>query len=75
MSCEICGRSGCCKSFHSVEEQEDFDNIADNIKDMLVNKITNGINRLDCFYGDENLNHDTIYVKLSDVEKTIEDSY
>lgn len=26
MACQICGRSACCRSFHSLEEQEDFDN-------------------------------------------------
>lgn len=25
MSCEICGRSSCTRSFHSIEAQEDFD--------------------------------------------------
>lgn len=26
MSCELCGRSSCTRSFHSLEEQDDFDN-------------------------------------------------
>jgi len=25
MACEICGRSACTRSFHSLEEQEEFD--------------------------------------------------
>ena len=25
MSCFICGRSACCQSFHSLEEQEAFE--------------------------------------------------
>ena len=25
MGCEICGRSDCTRSFHSLEEQEEFD--------------------------------------------------
>ena len=25
MACEICGRSSCTRSFHSIEEQNDFD--------------------------------------------------
>ena len=26
MACEICGRGACTRSFHSLREQEDFDN-------------------------------------------------
>ncbi len=26
MACEICGRSSCTRSFHSWQDQEDFDN-------------------------------------------------
>ena len=25
MACKICGRSGCIESFHSLEEQEEFE--------------------------------------------------
>ena len=25
MPCEICGRSSCTRSFHSIKEQEEFD--------------------------------------------------
>ena len=25
MSCKICGRSSCTESFHSIEEQEEFE--------------------------------------------------
>ena len=28
MSCEICGRNNCCRSFHSFEEQEEYDRTA-----------------------------------------------
>jgi hypothetical protein len=34
MSCEICGRNNCTRSFHSLEEQEEYDNnIGDRIED------------------------------------------
>ena len=33
MGCEICGRNNCCKSFHSLEEQKSFDDVADIVKD------------------------------------------
>jgi hypothetical protein len=26
MACEICGRSSCTRCFHSIEEQDEFDN-------------------------------------------------
>lgn len=37
MSCEICGRSSCIRSFHSLEQQERFDkkqSMSDNIDDL-----------------------------------------
>jgi len=49
MSCEICGRNSCVKSFHSLEEQSDFDNIADDIKDRMRSYLSNKINRLSCY--------------------------
>lgn len=27
MACDICGRSACCSSFHSIEEQERFEKV------------------------------------------------
>ena len=36
MGCEICGRNNCCKSFNSLEEQQNFDNVADTIKDKVT---------------------------------------
>ena len=30
MSCEICGRNSCTRSFHSLEMQERFDRIKNN---------------------------------------------
>ncbi len=26
MACELCGRSSCTRCFHSLDEQEEFDN-------------------------------------------------
>lgn len=28
MACELCGRSSCTRCFHSLSDQEDFDNKA-----------------------------------------------
>ena len=69
MSCEICGRSSCTKSFHSLEEQENFDNVADEIKERAKRIITNKVNRLTDNY-DEN---DVYWVKLEEVISAIND--
>ena len=68
MSCEICGRSACTRSFHSLEEQENFDNKADDIKDRMRNVLISRINNLEC----EEMNSE-YFVKLEDVEKIIND--
>ena len=47
MSCEICGRSNCSKSFHSRESVDEFDNIADDVKDRMRNVLISKINRLE----------------------------
>lgn len=62
MSCEICGRSSCTKSFHSVEEQDNFDNIAEDVKERTANRIKNAVNSLDYEIID-----DVVYVKLDSV--------
>ena len=31
MGCELCGRSTCIRSFHSIEEQEDHDKTKDDV--------------------------------------------
>lgn len=35
MPCEICGKKSCTKSFHSIETQEEFDSVADKVKDTM----------------------------------------
>ena len=67
MSCEICGRHSCCKSYHSLEEQSNFDNIADNVKSRAIRVISNKISRIDGHYHGNNY-----YIKLEDVIKIIE---
>lgn len=68
MACEICGRSSCCASFHSLEEQQAFDDIADKVKDRAKDVIKYRIDRLDGHYHGENY-----YIRLSDVMGVIED--
>jgi len=45
MSCEICGRNSCSASFHSIEEQQSFDDIADKVKERVKSKIYDAVNR------------------------------
>lgn len=70
MGCEICGRRGCAKSFHSSEEVENFDRIADVLKDRVKNSISRRVSNIDGEYiGDD------YYVKLDDVISVIDDYY
>lgn len=71
MGCEICGRGACTRSFHSLDEQQDFDRInkTDEIKERLKNIIEGRVNRLKGDYID-----DDFYVKLSDVIDVVQSS-
>lgn len=71
MGCEICGRGACIRSFHSLEEQEEFDRVnkTDEIKERLRNIIERQVNRLKGDYIE-----DDYYVKLSEVIDVIQSS-
>ena len=45
MTCEICGRNSCTASFHSIEEQQKFDEVANKIKDNETRKFEYRRNR------------------------------
>ena len=66
MSCEICGRGSCSKSFHSLDEQQEFDSAVDPVKERIEAQITAQVNRLVC----EEIDGD-YYVKISDVEDIV----
>ena len=68
MSCEICGKANCTKSFHSLEAQDEFDNVADIIKDRAIRIISKDVNNLGGHYHGDNF-----YVRISEVLKIIED--
>ena len=74
MTCEICGRGACMKSFHSIDEQQSFDDVADDIKERLANTIRSRVDRLDTYWGND-LEEDQVYVKLDDVLDVIWNSY
>ena len=69
MGCEICGRGACTRSFHSLEEQEEFDRVnkTDEIKERLKSIIERQVNRLKGDYIE-----DDYYVRLSDVIDVIQ---
>lgn len=68
MNCEICGRTSCTKSFHSLDEQNNFDEVADKVKERAINILNDRISRLKGhFHGDN------YYVKLDDVVKILND--
>lgn len=69
MACEICGRSSCTRSFHSLEAQEEFDKVnkTDEIKEKLRRIIKRQVDRLKGDYI-----NDDYYVKLSEVINVIE---
>jgi len=68
MACEICRRNSCARSFHSFEEQEAFDSVADEIKDRCKSNMQNAVNRIDGEYDD----NDIYLIKLEDVLAVID---
>lgn len=68
MACEICGRSSCTRSFHSIEEQETFDNIKDQVLENLGSSLKWKLERLDTeeIDGKE-------YIKKSDLDNLIKE--
>ena len=71
MSCEICGRSACIRSFHSLEEQAEFDKV--NKTDELKTRIRDAANRrLNRLKGQEI--DGVYYIKLDEAIDAINDA-
>ncbi len=68
MSCEICGRGNCTSSFHSLEEQDAFDEIAGKVKERIVRRALGALDGLDW----NTYNRDTI-IRLGDAKEAIEE--
>ncbi len=62
MACEICGRNNCTTSFHSLDEQHSFNEVADKVKDAFRDYIERKVNRI---YFQDIDGED--YIKVSDV--------
>jgi hypothetical protein len=67
MGCEICNRNSCTRSFHSLDEQREFDSYADSIKDRLKTIITRQVDRLSTEEIDG-----VLYVRILDVFDVID---
>lgn len=67
MACEICGRNSCTRSFHSLEEQEAFDNIADAVKERCRRIIHAEVRLIDGEHGKD----DAYMVDLNKVLEVI----
>jgi hypothetical protein len=68
MGCEICGRSSCTKSFHSLEEQNEYSNVAEEVLERVKRNISYFLNRLPC----EEIENE-VWIKLEDAIKIVED--
>jgi hypothetical protein len=78
MGCEICGRNNCTRTFHSIEEREEFDRInkTDQIKDRLKRIIRDRVYRIKSI-GNYDNNGDSDgydYIKVSDVINVIDEA-
>lgn len=69
MSCKICGRGNCCESFHSLEEQKQFEQDYEAVQERMKSHFRYKINRLT----KEEIEN-VIYVPLDEVIDII-DSY
>jgi hypothetical protein len=67
MSCKICGRNNCTQSFHTCEEQTEFDISEEKTISRIKNQLIKQIQRLkDCVEQDNKQ-----YINYEDVEKII----
>lgn len=68
--CEICGRGNCSKNFHSIKEQNKFDEISNRIKNRTKAYVINSLNK----QKKENINK-IKYIKLDDIIDIINHEY
>ena len=47
MSCSICGRGSCTRSFHSLAEQEQWDELEGRDERWLISELIDARNRID----------------------------
>ncbi len=71
MACELCGKISCTRSFHTLEEQNQFDNYADKVKERMKEILKYKINNL------QDKGEDSVYylVDISEVIDIIDNYY
>jgi len=69
MSCEICGRNNCTRSFHSFEEQNEFDKNSDRVKERMREHLKYRIDRIKDVREIENMD----YIPFNEVIRIIDD--
>lgn len=67
MACEICGRNSCTRSFHSIDEQNDFDKEADKVKERMKEYLMREIHKLKDYGSDP----DRYLIDFNEVESII----
>ena len=70
MSCKICGRGNCSESFHSIREQDEYDEVAGKILERMKEVVKRRLDMLDY----EVIN-DEAYINLESACDIIEDYY
>lgn len=80
MSCEICGRGDCCRSFHSLGEQERFDATVATLQRPRRKTYDKGCYELAMgFLGDSNAHADKVAeladLLAVDIQQAIEDFF
>lgn len=71
MACELCGRMSCTRSFHTLEEQNQFDSYADEVKERMKEVLKYKINRLQ----DKGKDMEYYLVDISEVIDIIDNYY
>ena len=70
MSCEICGRGNCTRAFHSLDEQNDYDNVADNTKEYIQRTLLKKLDRITTYESEETTD---FLVSIDEVRSIIND--
>jgi len=70
MGCEICGRGNCTRSYHSIEEQNEHDSVADNIKEYVQRELLRKLDRFTTYESEETTD---LLVSLDEVRSIIND--
>lgn len=70
MSCEICGRGNCTRAFHSLDEQNDYDNVTDNTKEYIQRTLLKKLDRITTYESEE---RNDLLVSIDEVKSIIND--